>query len=225
MTVPQGRQRPATSRQRHRENRQRIVLEAAERLISRDGLAQFSMRLLARECGIPAPTLYGYFDSKESVLAALADERIALLREYVLCEAQHAKPGTERLLAFARGYRRFATEGMDYYSMFLSRSSILSSGDVRKTASMTGLDLIRTLAVDVQIAVEQGEMAPVDPEETIIALWSIAHGYLSLELQSILPEWEVPLERREETYLRYFEAMLRGIQAVEPLPEPASEAE
>src|SRR5690606_19394065 len=93
VTVPRMRQRASAARQAHLEERRRIVLDAAETLVTRDGLAQFSMRLLAKEAGIPAPTLYGYFDSKEAVLRAVADRKIGILRSYVLREAEQAEPG------------------------------------------------------------------------------------------------------------------------------------
>lgn len=216
MTVPQARQKTTSSRRLHREERRRVVLEAAERLITQDGLAQFSMRLLAKEAGIPAPTLYGYFESKEAVLGALADQKIAILRSYVLREAERCEPGVARLMAFARGYRRFALESADYYDMFISRSSILSSEDVRDVTSVPGLELIRTLSEDVRAAMERGEMRAVDPEQTIIGLWAVAHGFLSLEMRNVLPEWEIPPEQREATYLTFFEAMLRGVEATSP---------
>lgn len=224
VTVPQARQKTTSSREAHREERRRVVLEAAERLISRDGLAQFSMRVLAKETGIPAPTLYGYFESKQAVLGALADQKIGILRSYVLREAKGAEPGMQRLMAFARGYRRFALEGVDYYDMFISRSSILSVDEARDVANRPGYALMQTLAVDVEAAIARGEMRPVDPQRAIIGLWATAHGFLSLELRNVLPEWEIGDDEREDAYLQYFEAMLKGFQAATPETETFPEA-
>lgn len=224
MTVPRMRQRATATRQAHLEERRRIVLDAAEALVTRDGLAQFSMRLLAKEAGIPAPTLYGYFESKEAVLCAVADRKIGILRSYVLREAERAEPGIGRLMAFARGYRRFALDGPDYYDLFISRSSILSSEGMREMASGPGIELIRTLAVDVEAAIERGELPHVDPEKMIIGLWAVAHGFLSLELRNVLPEWQISPGKREAVYLQYFETMLRGYQDDVPGPDAALEA-
>jgi AcrR family transcriptional regulator len=181
------------------------------------------MRLLAKEAGIPAPTLYGYFASREAVLGTLADQKIAIMREYMLGEAEDAEPGIARLMAFARGYRRFALEGADYYDMFISRSSILTVDSVRDVAMTPGLELIRTLAVDVREAIARGEMSPVDPEKTIVGLWAVAHGFLSLELRDGLPDPDATPDQREAAYLVYFEAMLRGMEAVSPRPDSAGE--
>lgn len=203
-----------------REERRRVVLDAAESLISREGLPGFSMRLLAREAGMPAATLYGYFASKESVLEALADEKIALLREHILREGEGAAPGMPRLMAFARGYRRFALEDTDFYDLFVSRSSILATSDIRQLAMVPGVALIRRLALDVRAAVDRGEIRPVDPERTIIGLWAMAQGYLSLELGDALPDAVISPDEREAVYLQYVDAVLRGMAA-----EPRAEGE
>jgi AcrR family transcriptional regulator len=60
-------------RTRRREQTRREILDAAWRLAERDGIAGLSLRDLAREVGMQAPSLYTYFDSK----AAIYDEMFA----------------------------------------------------------------------------------------------------------------------------------------------------
>jgi AcrR family transcriptional regulator len=212
VSVSRGRQKSITSRAARREERRRVVLDAAESLISREGLPGFSMRLLAHEAGMPTPTLYGYFASKEAVLESLADEKISLLQEHILREGESAAPGMARLIAFARGYRRFALEDTDFYDLFVSRSSIFASKDLRDMAMVPGTALIRMLAHDVRVAIDQREIGPVDPERTIIGLWAMAQGYLSLELRDVLPATVIPPDEREDVYLQYVDAVLRGME-------------
>ena len=64
----------ATSvRQRRRTATRREILAAAWRLAERDGIAGLSLRDLAAEVGMRAPSLYTYFESK----AAIYDEMFA----------------------------------------------------------------------------------------------------------------------------------------------------
>jgi len=60
-------------RTRRREQTRREILEAAWRLAERDGIAGLSLRDLAGEVGMRAPSLYTYYDSK----AAIYDEMFA----------------------------------------------------------------------------------------------------------------------------------------------------
>lgn len=215
MSAAMGRRPVSAARRRQREERRGGILAAAGRLLARDGLTGFSMRLLAKEAGVPAPTLYGYFASKEAVIDALAQEKIALLREAILSEASEAVPGIPRLLAFARGYRAFAHSGRDCYDLFLLHTAP-DGGSLPNVDSSAGLELIRTLAVDVQAAIDAGQLRPIDPEQTILALWAIAHGYVSLELSGALDDFTSGPENREKTYLFYFESMLRGLEVCTP---------
>ena len=211
MSSSLGRRPVSPARQQQREERREAILQAASRLITRDGLAGLSMRLLAKEVGVPAPTLYGYFPSKEAVIQELTEEKVRLLGESILSEASEQPPGIPRLMAFARGYRRFAHSGRDYYDLFMIQP------EARKDQQMhadhaTGLDLIKTLAVDVEAAIALGQLRPMDSRQTILALWTMAHGYVSLELSGVLDDLDPEMESRERTYLLWFESMLRGLE-------------
>jgi AcrR family transcriptional regulator len=220
VSLPLARRPLSPARRRQRDERRASILEAADRLIARDGLSGLSMRLLAKEVGIPAPTLYGYFDSKEAVIDALAQEKIALLSEAILREAKDVLPGVPRLLAFARGYRTFALSGRDYYDLFILKATP-DGQDAPTVDNTAGMELIQTLAEDVQTAIDLGQLRPIDPEQTILALWAVAHGYVSLEVSGALDDLDSSAISRERTFLLYFESMLRGLEVCAPT-HPAS---
>ncbi|HVL25998.1 MAG TPA: TetR/AcrR family transcriptional regulator [Thermomicrobiales bacterium] len=186
---------------------------AASQLISQHGLGGLSMRVLAREVGLTAPTLYGYFPSKEAVVEALTIERVAIVRAYLVRAAADIEPGVPRLLAYARAYRRLALSSADFYSMIMERTGPLAEtlGAV-DTEAPEGLDLIRTVAEEVRHAIASGELGPVDPERTVLSLWVTAHGYVSLELAGCPPIALRSDEERETAYLSSIEAMLRGLE-------------
>lgn len=58
----------------NRELQRRTVLEAAARLFMERGYAGTSMSDVARELQVSRPTLYYYFENKDSILAALVEE-------------------------------------------------------------------------------------------------------------------------------------------------------
>jgi AcrR family transcriptional regulator len=147
----------STARRRQQQQRRNDILMAASTLISRHGLGGLSMRMLANEVGLTAPTLYGYFSSKEAVVAALTAEKVAIMRDYLLREAARTEPGLPRLMAFAKGYRRLALTGADFYHMFIGRTGSLAREIAIAAADESeGFDLIRTVAVDVQEAIDRG---------------------------------------------------------------------
>lgn len=54
--------------------KRRRILDAARRLILRDGLRGTTMEAIAREAGIAKPTLYAQFADKEAVFTGILDE-------------------------------------------------------------------------------------------------------------------------------------------------------
>jgi TetR/AcrR family transcriptional regulator, ethionamide resistance regulator len=63
------------------EERERAILENAERLLEERNLHEISVDDLARGAGISRPTFYFYFASKEAVLLALLDRLVEEARE------------------------------------------------------------------------------------------------------------------------------------------------
>jgi AcrR family transcriptional regulator len=186
---------------------------AASALISRNGLVGLSMRVLAREVGLTAPTLYGYFPSKEAVVEALTVEKITIVREYLLRAVSDVEPGLARLLAYARAYRRLALSSADFYHMIMERTGPLAGAIATDEGDEPeGHDLIRTVAEEIRHAVDKGELGPVDPEQVILSVWVTAHGYVSLELAGCPPVAFRSDEEREAAYLSSIEAMLRGLE-------------
>lgn len=61
-----------------------LILEAAIRLLERDGLEALTTNALAEMAGVSIGTLYQYFPDKNAVLAALADREVAGMSERIL---------------------------------------------------------------------------------------------------------------------------------------------
>ena len=62
---------PVPVRERRRQQTRAEILEAAWRLAERDGIAGLSLRDLAGEVGMRAPSLYTYFESKAAIYDAM----------------------------------------------------------------------------------------------------------------------------------------------------------
>ena len=61
----------------YREARRRQILDAAVACFARQGFHRTSMQDIFDESGLSAGAVYGYFDSKDAIVAAVADERHA----------------------------------------------------------------------------------------------------------------------------------------------------
>jgi AcrR family transcriptional regulator len=133
-----------------------------------------------------------------------------LLESAMMREAVDAEPGLPRLVAVARGYRNHAHSGRDYYDLFMLHATVGPNEPPGSTRER-GIALIRRFENEIRRAIDLGHVADVDPEAAIFALWSTVHGFVSLELNGSFDALMASREGREEMYLRFVEATLRGL--------------
>ena len=88
-------------------DRRLAITRAARALLEREGHGALTMRRLAAELGIQAPSLYRHFPDKSALEAALATEASAELGRMIALWARERGCDLARI---ARGYRRFAQE-------------------------------------------------------------------------------------------------------------------
>ncbi len=85
------------------------ILAAAVRVIdSADSEAEVSLRRIAREAGIAAPSVYAHFDDLERVLESVAESSWVQVSEEIAEYVQQATDPRERLLIGCRVYVSFA---------------------------------------------------------------------------------------------------------------------
>ena len=70
-------------RTRERDQRRKQILAAAWKVAARSGWALFSMERAAAEAELGRATLYGYFESFDELVSAMADEAVDMLSDRV----------------------------------------------------------------------------------------------------------------------------------------------
>ena len=106
-------QHSATIRDRVREARadatRDMVVEAAWELSRREGLTGWSLRRLADEVGLKAPTLYAYFDSKHAIVDTMFSEAWRAMGELSATWPVDTERPRASLKAGARSWFAFST--------------------------------------------------------------------------------------------------------------------
>ncbi|MGW5382448.1 TetR/AcrR family transcriptional regulator [Nocardia sp. NPDC003963] len=144
-------------------NRREEIIDVAERLLERDGPDGVTMRRLAEQLGVRAPSLYKHVAGKADIEAALQQKALQRLTA--------ALRPAEDLPALAAAYRRWALEHPRLYE-FATRTSLARDR--------------------ISPGVEDGAAAPLlritgGDQITARALWGIAHGLVDLELAGRFP--------------------------------------
>jgi AcrR family transcriptional regulator len=145
------------------------LLKAAGKILEKEGIAGLSLRELARRAGVSHSAPYRHFPDRDALLAALATEGFALLRERL-----ESKAGPES----AAAYVRFALDNPQRFRlMFGGQIAYDRYPGLREQANAAYAGLEKQFS---QYGSEAGIAAA--------AAWSLVHGLSHLLLDGHFPE-------------------------------------
>ncbi|MGH9097250.1 MAG: TetR/AcrR family transcriptional regulator [Acidimicrobiales bacterium] len=145
------------------------IIEAARQVLEDEGPDSLTMRRLADELGIQAPSLYKHFSGKAGVELALIEDGLADIGQ-VSHRAIHQPGSGGRLNALVNAYRRYSLAHPNLYRL-------ATSGPLSRHQFPPGLE---------EWAGNPWFVVTGDPS-LAQALWSFAHGMVILELDNRYP--------------------------------------
>ena len=160
------------------------ILAGATELLERTGSEEaVTLRAVARQVGISAPSIYSHFPDREAIVDAIVDGAFADFNAAIREASDAATSGGEgplaRLRAGCAAYLRFAAERPNRYRLLFERRDILGAGQRRFSAVRAeSFDL---LIASVQVCVEAGISASTDPGLDATAIWAALHGFATLQ--------------------------------------------
>ncbi|WP_133649004.1 TetR/AcrR family transcriptional regulator [Paraburkholderia flava] len=160
------------------------ILDAARRIVMRDGFSALSMRKIADAIEYSPATLYLHFESRDEIARALCAEGYAQLQEKVAPLADVADPAG-RLKAIGRAYVAFGVAHPETYRLiFMEDPSYTDAAFVRTVAEEASGDAAMQLMVDSvgQMKAAGGLPASTDAAVWVEAFWATLHGIVALRL-------------------------------------------
>lgn len=159
------------------------LLQAASRLLERDGTAGVGWRAIARLAGVSQTAPYRHFKDRESILAALAVEGMATLTERMSAAARAAASPQAALRAIAETYVGLATERPHLYRLLFSGELADKSRypEVRDAGMCAFGVLVEVIAMGQQAGVVRAGY----PTELALIHWSAVHGLATLVLDGL----------------------------------------
>ncbi|WP_075738390.1 TetR/AcrR family transcriptional regulator [Streptomyces acidiscabies] len=159
------------------------ILDAATRILEETGREDaLSLRGVAREVGISAPSVYLHFKDKTELVATVLDAAYRALAAAMGAAGEEAAAAGaaqwERIGATAAAYRRFAIDKPRRYRLMFS----LEYEPERQPSAETPLGTVLqawTHAVDTYLAAIAPARRP-EAETVGIHLWTALHGQLVL---------------------------------------------
>ncbi len=166
-------------REQQKEELAQTILKAAGELFLESGYEAFSLRRVAEQIGYSPGTIYLYFDNKDDVLRALANQGFASFSQ--MLEAAHASTDDplERMRALARGYVTFGLNNPAFYRLiFMERPDFFVHETLENAPKWEeSFAVWRGIMTD---AIATGKIRTDDPLKTSDAIWSMLHGIVAL---------------------------------------------
>jgi AcrR family transcriptional regulator len=162
--------RIAERKQRDREARRAQIISAARRIAELEGWPNVTVRRLSDEISYSQPVLYGHFESREGILAAVAIEGFQEIGLALEKARKRAKPG-KIVEAVATAYLEFATSSPALYEAMFSLSLSIPFADAN-----TPPELRFAFAQLMELFQGQGSK----PEVLTELFWAGLHGIADL---------------------------------------------
>lgn len=161
------------------------LVDAAERVLVRDGLAGLTVRAVAGEAGVAPMGVYTRFGNKDGLLAAVLVRGFDALAAGI--GGEDGDPPRERLVGCGRRYRRFALAHPQHYEAMFGTTVSPAARAAATTAELAehAGAAFGVLVTEVSRAMDAGVLRRADPAETAQVIWSAVHGAVTLELAGV----------------------------------------
>jgi AcrR family transcriptional regulator len=169
----------------HHGDLRRVLLEAAVRVIDKEGVDALSLNSLAKRAGVSAGAPYHHFESRDQLLAAIAAEGFERLIASMRQHAGSSEQPLDYLRGLGVGYIKFALAHPGHFRVMF-RPEVKGQLRAATDAAGTGFGLLIDAIARCQAAKLVG---PGDPFKLVLAAWSAVHGAAALWIDGPLAEF------------------------------------
>lgn len=160
------------------------LVSATVSLLQTRGLAQLSLREVAREAGVSHAAPAHHFGDKAGLLTAVAIEGYGVLAEALRAsQTLERRSPEQRLLDAGFAYIQFALSHTAHFEVMFHPALTHSESPEYVTASLAAKAVLETCIRNfLQQQSPQEQIPERQIQATVIALWSQVHGFANLWL-------------------------------------------
>lgn len=195
-----------------REQKRKHILNCAEQIILRDGLADMSMNAVAKEASIAKGTLYLYFKSKEDIIAQLTNKARESLLTLFIHEAEKQEHFLDKIRSILWGNFHFNNRKPIYNDLvsFYEANRELEDTEELRLSSRKIQGFILSI---LQKAKEQEVInEDLDIATFSMIMWGMSVGIMQLTLTKTSLIKDFTGKNEKEFYDSYVELIIDGIK-------------
>jgi AcrR family transcriptional regulator len=182
---------PPPARQRNRrgegERLRDELIAAAGRIYERTGSEEgMSLRAVATEAGIAAPSIYRHFADKHALVQAVQAARFDDLRAHIDHAAADVTDPVDELRTRCLAYCTYADQHPGNYRVMFAAVPTTQPATLDE---LPGAQVIVELIDNIDRAASTGTSGPFEPFTAAVLLWSTLHGIVSLRVAKPAFPW------------------------------------
>lgn len=174
-------------REREKEQRQKAIIDAAEKIFFSEGVENSSMDEVAAAAELSKGTLYLYFQNKDDLYHAIVLRGLNILYDLFKKAVAQEKKGIEKLNALGRAYFEFYQQYPDYANAILHHEGRKVEIEGREKSPFmnrcfeAGNRLFELMQEAVKVGIGDGSLRPdLDPLLVSIVLWAHSNGIMQI---------------------------------------------
>ena len=166
-----------------------IVSAAVEILETTGNPEAITLRAVARQVGIAAPSIYGHFADRDAIIEAVVTEGFTRLTRILTEALARSTDPVESLRRGCDAYLHFGAEHPSVYQLMFTCGVVLPS-DTPPISLEAGLEAFGVLVGAIEHAKAAGRSEPGDAFADATAVWVALHGMNTL--MANLPQFPWP---------------------------------
>lgn len=155
------------------------ILQAAWRLVEKEGWQSLSIRKIADAIEYSAPVIYDHFANKEAILLEFTKRGFQQLNEELIKAKDKFKNPEQQMEAIAYAYWKFAFNHKEYYQLMygLGMPGCEAVKQIPELATFTEIIL-----APVREMLKKSKNTDADPYLKLHTFWSTLHGLISINM-------------------------------------------
>ncbi|MES2932785.1 MAG: TetR/AcrR family transcriptional regulator [Pseudomonadota bacterium] len=175
----------------HHGDLRNALVQAGVGLLAEAGVHALSLREVARRAGVSATAPYRHFESKDSLLAAIAEEGfITLIQMENKAMAQFPGDPLLQIRAKSTAYINFCLSHPEH--MRIMFGGILAKPDTPESLRQKAGEAFSTLKGLISACQQNGHFRKRDIDQQALTWWATGHGLAMIMLNNCLPQSDAP---------------------------------
>ena len=155
------------------------LIDAAARLVAKEGRPALTTRRLADEVGTSTMAVYTYFRGMDELSRAVREEGFSRFARFLEGVEPDSRDPIKELVELGAAYFLNAITNPHLYRFMFMEKPMEEHSEV-------GLYTFERLVDGVRRAIAAGRFENDDPSQVALQLWVVAHGIVSLHLAGLL---------------------------------------